>query len=119
MSVPKRGVSHQPNRSNMRYGAPINNLKQSAPAVDFGTIRGIGLYCLCSDKKIREVQLTSKLGQKILGLIKQHHDGKINLNQTIFEIRPISRREGRMSQTIYWPLCRQLENRKENCNVAS
>lgn len=91
----------------MRYGTPLKELFEESKGLH---ILGCGVHVLLSDRTIREVQMTPKLADKILGLVTHIHGGKINLGHQI-EISyvpqppPVSREKER----DYIPLSRQLE----------
>jgi len=109
-------MKHKPNRSNVRSTAPLQGLFKQTPT----SILAVGVTVLCADKKIREVEMTPKLADKILGLIKHVHGGSIKVSPHSLQIYmvppeppPVSRGEG---VDAYVPLARQLVDIPPSCN---
>lgn len=96
------------NRSNIRSASPLKGLFEPPKGIH---ILGCGVHVLLSDGKIREVKMTPKLANKILGFIAQHQAGSINLgvhtlNISYNESPRVSREKG--MDVVYIPLARQL-----------
>ena len=75
------------------------------------SIVACGVYVLCTDGYIREVEMNPKMADKILGLIKHvSPNGQIKVKPNLVKIEyiapaPVSREEG---VDAYVPLARQL-----------
>ena len=102
-------MKNKPNRSETRSTTPLQGLFTPTPT----SILAVGVTVLCADKKIREVEMTPKLADKILGLIRHIHGGSIKVSPHSLQIYmvppeppPVSRGEG---VDAYVPLARQLD----------
>lgn len=98
------------NRSETRSTTPLHGLFRQEKS----SILAAGVHLLCADKKIREVEMTPKLADKILGLIKHNHGGKIRVmphTLDIYMVPPVSKeKDGDVinHEFGYIPLARQL-----------
>ncbi len=100
----------------MRFTGPIVGLFKQPPRTQ-ASIVACGVYVLCTDGYIREVEMNPKMADKILNLIKHvSPNGQIKVKPNLVKIEyiapaPVSREEG----MDYVPLARQLMWKRELC----